>query len=164
MKNKSSIRLFLLSVTKKLTQFFYHDVLDNDRNRLLENLVVGSNGGQIKSKEFFNLKLRFSFSWSNSVHHRISMGFGEISGQTTVEKSCGNYFKSLLNFQRKTSIDSFFKATTHIENELKLRTQSYNSVKQNLESLEKKQRFESDFFFCREEQFELFQWFTTVQK
>jgi predicted patatin/cPLA2 family phospholipase len=28
----------------------------------------------------------------------------------------------------------------HIENELKLRSQSYNNVKQNLESLEKKQR------------------------
>ena len=32
------------------------------------------------------------------------------------------------------------KATTHIESELKLRSQSYNSVKQNLETLEKKER------------------------
>ncbi|CAF5062122.1 unnamed protein product, partial [Rotaria magnacalcarata] len=31
------------------------------------------------------------------------------------------------------------QATTHIENELKLRSQSYNSVKQNLETFEKKQ-------------------------
>lgn len=28
-------------VTKKLTQFFFHDVLEDDRNRLAENLVVG---------------------------------------------------------------------------------------------------------------------------
>jgi hypothetical protein len=32
-------------VTKKLTQFFFHDVLEGDRNRLAENLVVGPNGG-----------------------------------------------------------------------------------------------------------------------
>ncbi len=32
-------------VTKKLVQFFFHDVLDDDRNRLAENLVVGPNSG-----------------------------------------------------------------------------------------------------------------------
>ena len=32
-------------VTKKLTQFFFHDVLEDDRNRLAENLVVGQNSG-----------------------------------------------------------------------------------------------------------------------
>lgn len=30
-------------VTKKLTQFFFSDILDGDRNRLAENLVVGAN-------------------------------------------------------------------------------------------------------------------------
>jgi len=29
-----------------LTQFFFNDVLEGDRNRLAENLVVGANGGE----------------------------------------------------------------------------------------------------------------------
>ena len=32
-------------VTKKLIQYFFHDVLDDDRNRLAENLSVGPQGG-----------------------------------------------------------------------------------------------------------------------
>jgi len=32
-------------VTKKLVQFFFHDLPDGDRNRLAENLVVGPNSG-----------------------------------------------------------------------------------------------------------------------
>lgn len=39
---------WIFRVTKKLTQFFFNDVLDGDRNRLAENLVVGANGGMYK--------------------------------------------------------------------------------------------------------------------
>jgi hypothetical protein len=42
-------------VTKKLTQFFFHDVLDDDRNRLTENLVVGPNSGMYLFSVFFGL-------------------------------------------------------------------------------------------------------------
>jgi len=33
-------------VTRKLTQYFFHDVLEDDRNRLAENLTIGSNSGR----------------------------------------------------------------------------------------------------------------------
>jgi len=98
--------MFCESVTKKLTQFFYHDVLDNDRNRLLENLVVGSNGAD-------PIRYITEFQW-DLAKYPVKQPLRNLS-------------------------EIISKATTHIENELKLRTQSYNSVKQNLESLEKKQ-------------------------
>ena len=44
--NIASTAAPIFSVTKKLTQFFFHDILDNDRNRLAENLTVGATGGR----------------------------------------------------------------------------------------------------------------------
>jgi len=97
---------YIEGVTKKLTQFFFNDVLEGDRNRLAENLVVGANGVD-------PIRYITEFQWDHAKYPTK---------------------QSLKNLSEIIS-----KATTHIESELKLRSQSYNSVKQNLESLEKKQ-------------------------
>jgi len=97
---------YIEGVTKKLTQFFFNDVLDGDRNRLAENLVVGSNAVD-------PIRYITEFQWDHAKYPTK---------------------QSLRNLSEIIS-----KATTHIESELKLRSQSYNTVKQTLESLEKKQ-------------------------
>ncbi|CAM4746210.1 unnamed protein product [Rotaria magnacalcarata] len=100
------IDIYIEGVTKKLTQFFFHDVLDNDRNRLAENLVVGLNGVD-------PMRYVTDFQWDHAKYPTK---------------------QSLRNLSEIIS-----KGATHIESELKLRSQAYNNVKQNLESLEKKQ-------------------------
>ncbi|CAF0750921.1 unnamed protein product [Rotaria sordida] len=97
---------YIEGVAKKLTQFFFHDILDDDRNRLAENLVVGPNG-------LDPIRYITEFQWDHAKYPTK---------------------QSLKNLAEIIS-----KATTHIENELKLRSHSYNNVKQNLESFEKKQ-------------------------
>ncbi|CAF4494223.1 unnamed protein product [Rotaria socialis] len=97
---------YIEGVAKKLTQFFFHDILDDDRNRLAENLVLGPNG-------YDPIRYTTEFQWDHAKYPTK---------------------QSLKNLS-----DIIAKATTHIENELKLRSQSYNSVKQNLETFEKKQ-------------------------
>ncbi|CAF1622140.1 unnamed protein product [Rotaria magnacalcarata] len=97
---------YIEGVAKKLTQFFFHDILDDDRNRLAENLVLGPNG-------YDPIRYITEFQWDHAKYPTK---------------------QSLKNLS-----DIIAKATTHIENELKLRSQSYNSVKQNLETFEKKQ-------------------------
>ncbi|CAF1074777.1 unnamed protein product [Rotaria sordida] len=97
---------YIEGVTKKLTQFFFHDVLEDDRNRLAENLVVGQNGVD-------PIRYVTEFQWDHAKYPTK---------------------QSLKNLS-----EIIAKAASHIESELKLRSQSYNSVKQNLESLEKKQ-------------------------
>ncbi|CAF2634073.1 unnamed protein product [Rotaria sp. Silwood2] len=97
---------YIEGVTKKLTQFFFHDVLEDDRNRLAENLVVGQNAVD-------PIRYVTEFQWDHAKYPTK---------------------QSLKNLSEIIS-----KAATHIETELKLRSQSYNNVKQNLESLEKKQ-------------------------
>ena len=57
----------MFRVTKKLTQFFFHDVLEDDRNRLAENLVVGQNGGKIDLIFFLDTH-RFT-SLVNPIHY-----------------------------------------------------------------------------------------------
>lgn len=42
--------LLVFSVTKKLTQFFYNDILEGDRNRLAENLIVGPQSRKSKDR------------------------------------------------------------------------------------------------------------------
>ncbi|UJR33283.1 hypothetical protein I4U23_020736 [Adineta vaga] len=97
---------YIEGVTKKLTQYFFHDVLDDDRNRLAENLTVGSHGVD-------PIRYVSEFQWDHAKYPTK---------------------QSLKNLS-----DIISKASTHIENELKLRSQSYNNVKQNLEAIEKKQ-------------------------
>ncbi|CAF3351282.1 unnamed protein product [Rotaria sp. Silwood1] len=97
---------YIEGVAKKLTHFFFHDILNDDRNRLAENLVVGPNGSD-------PIRYVTEFQWDHAKYPTK---------------------QSLKNLSEIIS-----KATTHIENELKLRSQSYNNVKQNLETFEKKQ-------------------------
>jgi V-type H+-transporting ATPase subunit C len=97
---------YIEGVTKKLTQFFFNDVLVGDRNRFAENLVVGTNGVD-------PIRYVTEFQWDHAKYPT----------------------KQSL----RTLSEIISKATTHIESELKLRSQSYNTVKQNLDSLEKKQ-------------------------
>ncbi|CAF0927562.1 unnamed protein product [Adineta steineri] len=97
---------YIEGITKKLTQFFFHDVLDDDRNRLAENLAVGPNG--VDPRRYVT-----EFQWDHAKY--------------PIKQSLRNLSEIIA------------KAATHIENELKLRSQSYNTVKQNLDSLVKKQ-------------------------
>ncbi|UJR13915.1 hypothetical protein I4U23_000921 [Adineta vaga] len=97
---------FIEGVTKKLTQFFFHDVLEDDRNRLAENLVVGQNGVN-------PILYVTDFQWDHA--------------------------KYPIKLPLRSLSEIISKAATHIESELKLRSQSYNNVKQTLDSLEKKQ-------------------------
>ncbi|CAF1076023.1 unnamed protein product [Adineta steineri] len=97
---------YVEGITKKLTQFFFHDILDDDRNRLTENLVIGPN--MLDPTRYVT-----EFHW--------------------------DYAKYPIKQSLKNLSEIISRAITHIENELKLRSQSYNTVKQNLDSLEKKQ-------------------------
>lgn len=97
---------YIESVTKKLTQFFFHDILEGDRNRLAENLVVGTNA--VEPVQYLT-----QFQWDHAKYPT----------------------KQPL----KNLAEIISKAVTHIEGELKLRSQSYNTVKQNLDAIEKKQ-------------------------
>ncbi len=87
------IKLNICRVTKKLTQFFFNDVLDGDRNRLAENLVVGTNGGMYTNRIISFIEFFLFISRSNSLCHRISMGSCEISHQAIAKKSFGNHFQ-----------------------------------------------------------------------
>ncbi|CAF0906391.1 unnamed protein product [Adineta ricciae] len=97
---------YIEGVTKKLVQYFFHDVLDDDRNRLAENLCVGPQGVD-------PIRYVAEFQWDHAKYPTK---------------------QPLKNLSEIIS-----RASTHIENELKLRSQTYNNVKQNLDALEKKQ-------------------------
>lgn len=97
---------YIEGVTRKLTQFFFQDILNNDRNRLAENLVVGSAGVD-------PMRYVTDFQWDHAKYPTR---------------------QPLRNLSEIIS-----KASNHIETELKLRSQAYNTVRQTLESLEKKQ-------------------------
>ena len=75
-----------------------------------------------------------------ALHHRFPMGSRQVSNEAIIKKPLRNHFQSRSCFSQNRSHFLLSQATNHIETELKLRSQSYNTVRQNLESLEKKQR------------------------
>ncbi|CAF0737739.1 unnamed protein product [Didymodactylos carnosus] len=96
---------YIEGVTRKLAQYF-GEVLEGEKNKLAENLVVGPNN---------------------------------VDPVTYVTDFQWDHAKYPTKQSLKTLSEVISKAVTHVENELKLRSHTYNNVKQSLQALEKKQ-------------------------
>ncbi|CAF1181941.1 unnamed protein product, partial [Didymodactylos carnosus] len=128
---------YVEGVTRKLAQYF-SDVLQGASSQkiavvMAENLVVGPNNGKhiIFSKNKGKMLGELTFLRNYSIY--------QVDPVTYVTDFQWDFAKYPTKQPLKTLSEVISKAVTHIENELKLRSQAYNNIKQTLQVLEKKQ-------------------------